>query len=109
MSRPSFAGNLNERRESFLQLAHRVPAPLQAGQVREPADMFGEHRLYRAGLRVRHGHRQELPYELGLAAEAQEVLDAALASVELDLGGEQLGVDLLLGELALPSDCLTKL
>ena len=95
-------GDFHERRESFLQLANRIPASLQTWQVREPADMLGEHRPYRVGLRLRHGHRQKLPNELRLAPEVQEVLDAALASVELDLGREQLGVDLLFSELALP-------
>ena len=102
LRRPRLGGDVYERCESFLQLAHRVPALLQTRQVPEPPNVLGEHRPHRIGLRFGHRHRQELPHELRFAPEVQEVLDAALASVELDLGGEQPGVDLLLCELPLP-------
>ena len=100
--RLELTSDCDERGEPVLKLAHRISPAFELRQVREPADMLGDNRPYRAGLRVGHGHREELAHELRLAPEIQEILDAALAAVEIDLGREQRRIDLLLGELALP-------
>ena len=100
--RPLRVGGLDERGEPLREFTQCVAAPLELRQVREPADVVGEDPANRNRLGVGHSHREELPHELRLVPEIQEILDAALASVEVDLIGQQLRVDFLLGEPALP-------
>ena len=64
--------------------------------------MVGENSANRNGLGVGHGQLEELPHEQRLVPEIKEILNAALAAVEVDLTGQQLRVDLLFGEPAPP-------